>query len=166
MRAAVTGAWSTMAAKRSDARGFLQELYRSDLRGRIPPIEQVNFSHTTHARTLHGMHGQLGLAKMVGCLRGRAYDVILDTRRDSITYGHYTEFWLDPGTFVYVPTDCTHGFQALTDDVSIIYLYSTCYDPKTEWGVRYDDPFFNVAWPFPVGSISERDLNFPPWGTL
>ena len=119
--------------------------------------------------TLRGMHFQRaphGEIKLVRCLRGRIWDVILDLRRASPTFRLWQGFELseDNRHQLYVPEGFAHGFQTLTDDVEVGYMISTHYAADYASGVRHDDPAFGIDWPLPVTAISERDRNWPDYG--
>jgi dTDP-4-dehydrorhamnose 3,5-epimerase len=101
--------------------------------------------------------------KLVRCVRGAIYDVIIDLRPSSTTYKSHlsVELTADNRRSLYIPVMCAHGFQTLTDDVEVFYQMSDVYRPEHDRGVRYDDPAFGIAWPLPVSSISARDAHWP-----
>ena len=101
--------------------------------------------------------------KMVRCVRGKVYDVIVDIRKNSSTFLQWVGIELSPAALnmIYIPEGFAHGFQTLTDDCELIYHHSEFYMPGAEGGIRYNDPFVNIKWPSEVTSISERDLNHP-----
>lgn len=119
--------------------------------------------------TLRGMHFQRaphGEIKLVRCLRGRIWDVLVDLRTASPTFRLWQGFELseDNRHELYVPEGFAHGFQTLTDDVEVGYMISTHYAADYASGVRHDDPAFGIDWPLPVTAISERDRNWPDYG--
>jgi dTDP-4-dehydrorhamnose 3,5-epimerase len=129
------------------------------------PVAQINHSRTGRAGTLRGMHFQqmpYVEAKLVVCIRGAVYDVAVDIRRNSPTrYAHAgVELSAEAGTAMYVPQGFAHGFQALTDDVELIYIHSAPYTKHAESGLRHDDPELGIAWPLPVTGLSARDASF------
>ncbi len=131
------------------------------------PIAQINHTRTELAGTVRGMHFQHPPhheAKLVTCIRGRAWDVVLDLRRDSPTFlrwcGH--EISPDNGTALLIPPGCAHGFQALSDNVELVYCHSSPYIPQAEEGLSPTDPRVGIDWPLPVGRLSVRDTLHPP----
>jgi dTDP-4-dehydrorhamnose 3,5-epimerase len=127
---------------------------------------QMNHSYTAKKGTIRGMHFQLPPhreIKMVRCVRGKVFDVIIDIRKDSATFLQWYGVELSPGAMnmIYIPGGFAHGFQTLDDDTELIYHHSAFYTPGSEGGVRFDDPFINIEWPVEVTSVSERDLRHP-----
>jgi dTDP-4-dehydrorhamnose 3,5-epimerase len=125
---------------------------------------QVNHSVTSGRGSIRGMHFQrppAGEVKLVGCPVGQAFDVTVDLRRDSPTFLKWAAVEIDETRSVYIPEGCAHGFQALTDEVQLIYMHSAFYAPEAEAGVRFDDPALGIEWPLPVASLSDRDRAFP-----
>jgi dTDP-4-dehydrorhamnose 3,5-epimerase len=128
------------------------------------PQHSVSFS--ARKGTLRGMHYQRephSEVKLVRCLQGAIWDVIIDIRHDSPTYRRWDAFELS-GTNrrqLYLPKGFAHGFQTLTDDVEVSYLISETYEPKASSGIRYDDPTFGITWPLPITEISEKDSLWP-----
>lgn len=102
-------------------------------------------------------------AKVVTCLQGAAYDVLLDLRPDSATFGRFISEKLESSrhAMLYVPEGVAHGFQTLEPDTVIAYQISEFFHPELALGVRYNDPRFGIDWPLPVSMISERDRTFP-----
>jgi dTDP-4-dehydrorhamnose 3,5-epimerase len=127
---------------------------------------QINLSVTDRRGTIRGMHYQHpphAEAKLIRCLRGRAFDVLIDLRRDSPTYRrwHALELSEENALAVFVPEGIAHGFQALTDDVHLLYMHTAHWQPGSEGGLRYDDPALAIAWPEPVTLVSQRDRELP-----
>lgn len=130
------------------------------------PVAQINHSRTDTAGTLRGMHYQRpphAEAKLVVCIRGTVHDVAVDVRENSPSrYAHVgVELSAAAGTAVYIPEGFAHGFQALTDDVELVYIHSAAYDREHEAGLRHDDPVLGIAWPLPVTGLSARDAGHP-----
>jgi dTDP-4-dehydrorhamnose 3,5-epimerase len=102
-------------------------------------------------------------SKLVRCSRGTIFDVIIDLRRDSATYGKHfaVELSDDSHRALFVPKGFAHGFQALSDEVMVEYQMGAYYSPNEATGIRYDDPAFAIEWPLPVTTISEQDLSWP-----
>lgn len=123
---------------------------------------QLNHSFTKNKGTIRGMHFQsppYGEIKLVRCISGAIYDVIIDLRKGSPTYLNYfgVELSAENKKMIYIPTGFAHGFQTLTDDCELIYHHSAFYKPNSETGIKYNDPKLNIEWPIPVTSVSERD---------
>ncbi len=128
--------------------------------------KQMNHSFTVKKGTIRGMHYQLPPfeeIKMVRCIAGSVFDVIIDIRKDSPTYLQWFGAELSAANklSLYIPAGFAHGFQTLGDDCELIYMHSAFYTPGSEAGIRYDDPAVQVNWPLPVTEISERDKNLP-----
>ena len=129
-------------------------------------IAQVNLSRTEAVGTIRGLHLQAephSEAKLVRCLSGRVWDVAVDLRLDSLTYGqwHAVELSPDQGNALLIPEGCAHGFQVLEPGSELLYLHSGMWKQEAETGVRWDDPQLAVSWPLPAMHLSDRDLNLP-----
>ena len=112
------------------------------------------------------MHFQLAghaEVKLIRCAAGAIYDVLMDIRPGSSTYGAWfgAELSGDNNTQMYAPAGVAHGFITLTDNVEVTYLNSSVYAPGQEGGLRYDDPAFNIVWPTPVTVIAPKDETWP-----
>jgi dTDP-4-dehydrorhamnose 3,5-epimerase len=154
-------------AVHADARGFFLETFRRDLWGEHGvDVDVVQHNHSRSARgTLRGLHFQTepGQAKIVRCARGRIFDVAVDLRRDSTTYGRWEGQLLDDESHrqLYVPIGFAHGFVVLSEVADVAYLCSSVYDPATEAGIAWNDPTVGVEWPVPDPLVSERDRGAP-----
>jgi dTDP-4-dehydrorhamnose 3,5-epimerase len=152
-----------------DERGFFARTFcvkEFKQQGLTTRFVQHNVSQSARRGTLRGMHFQSaphGEVKVVTCLKGAIWDVIIDLRPKSQTYRQWRGFELTAGNRhqLYVPKGFAHGFQTLCDDVEVGYLISAFYAPAAASGVRYDDPAFAIAWPLPVSAISEKDRAWP-----
>ena len=127
---------------------------------------QANLGFSIKKGTIRGMHFQNEPAleaKLVRCTRGRMFDVALDLRPNSETYGKWyaTELSADNGKLLLVPEMFAHGYQTLEDDTEMHYMTSAFYAPSAATGVRFDDPFFDIKWPMDPTVISEQDRNWP-----
>lgn len=127
---------------------------------------QGNLSYNKKAGTLRGMHFQLPPAeetKLVQCVSGSLYDVIIDLRIESPSYLHHFGVELNEKNkrMIVVPKGFAHGFVTLEDDTEARYLVSEFYTPERESGVRHDDPAFGIEWPRAVAVISDKDANWP-----
>jgi len=151
-----------------DHRGFFVETFRAEaLAGSGVDATFVQDNHSRSRRgTLRGLHFQTapGQAKLVRCARGAIFDVAVDLRRTSATYGRWAGFTLDDESMreVFVPAGFAHGFCVLSEVADVVYKCSSYYDPATEAEIAYDDPDLAIAWPTEVAPIvSERDANAP-----
>lgn len=163
------GLWSIQTEPRGDARGRLTRVFcakdmtliRDDLR-----FVQTNLSRTSRQGTVRGLHFQRGPAldaKLIRCIRGHVFDVAVDLRAGSPTFGqwHALELSEDNERQVFIPEGFAHGFQALTDDVELLYQHTAPYTPACEGGLRFDDPALDITWPLPVSQVSARDALLP-----
>ena len=151
----------------SDERGFFVETFRSDRWAELGiDVEFVQHNHSRSAKdTLRGLHFQTdpGQAKLVRCPRGAIFDVAVDLRRGSPTYGEWEGYVLDDERHhqLYVPVGFAHGFAVLSDTADVAYLLSSTYDPATESGIAWNDPEVGVEWPVAAPLLSERDKAAP-----
>ncbi len=152
-----------------DSRGAFARLFCEDTLGHFfapRRIVQINHSRTTAVGAIRGMHFQFAPhaeMKLVRCLEGKVWDVVVDLRADSETFlqWHAEELSGDNGTMLVIPEGCAHGFQVLEGESELLYLHTAAYQPAAEGAVRYDDPRLNIAWPLPITDLSQRDLNHP-----
>lgn len=167
--AAIDGAFVVELAKFEDERGFFARSFcEEEFAGHgiaMKPV-QMNLSYNHHAGTLRGMHYQAAPAaemKLVRCIHGSIWDVIIDLRPDSPTcHRHFgVELSAANRLALLVPDGCAHGFQALRDGTEVLYCVSAPHSPAHERGIRYDDPLFGIQWPLPVSVISEKDRSWP-----
>jgi dTDP-4-dehydrorhamnose 3,5-epimerase len=102
-------------------------------------------------------------AKLMRCTRGRVFDVLVDLRPGSATFGQWygTELSAANARMLFIPPLCAHGYQTLEDDSEIYYLASAVYAPAASRGLRYDDPTVGIRWPLPVSALSEQDGKWP-----
>ena len=127
---------------------------------------QMNHSSTKKAGTIRGMHYQIppfSEIKLIRCIRGAVYDVIIDLREGSPTFLKWEGIELSEENrrSIYIPEGFAHGFQSLLDDSDLIYHHSAIYASQYERGIRYDDPMIGIQWPREAGKISERDRQHP-----
>ena len=168
----LAGAYVVDTEPVGDARGRFERLFcvadwattRPDLR-----FVQANLSTTTGRGTVRGMHFQrapAAEAKLIRCVRGAVFDVAVDLRAGSPTFlrWHAVELRADDPREVFIPEGFAHGFQALTDDVQLLYFHTAPWTPACEGGLRHDDPRLAIDWPLPVAQLSERDRAHPPIG--
>jgi dTDP-4-dehydrorhamnose 3,5-epimerase len=146
------------------ARTFCQDEFRAH--GLNPCVAQANVSLNHRKGTLRGLHYQQAPnqeAKLVRCLQGAIWDVVVDLRPGSPTYRAWYGAELTAGNraMLYVPEDCAHGFLTLADGAEVAYQMSAPYAAAAAGGVRYDDPAFGIRWPGEVVVINERDRTYP-----
>ena len=162
----IPGAFMVRHDVRTDPRGRFKRQYcerEFAAAGLNTRWVQVNHSVTLGRGTIRGMHFQrppAAEAKLISCPMGRTFDVAVDLRQGSATYLEWVGIEIDGTTSFYIPEGCAHGFQALSDEVHLIYQHSAYYAPEAEGGVRFDDPAFAIEWPLPPGAMSDRDRSF------
>jgi dTDP-4-dehydrorhamnose 3,5-epimerase len=154
-----------------DARGFFVETYRRDtLAAAGADYEFVQDNHSrSRAGVIRGLHFQAGQAKLVRCVRGAIFDVAVDVRVGSPSFGEWVGFKLDDERHhqLLVPDGFAHGFCVLSELADVVYKVSSYYDPATEGGFRFDDPAVGVQWPQDVELlISDRDRSAPTLAEL
>jgi dTDP-4-dehydrorhamnose 3,5-epimerase len=125
-------------------------------------------AHNARAGTIRGLHRQhepYAEAKLIRCTRGAVYDVLVDVRPDSPTYGSWEAFELseERDVMLYAPAGLVHGYQTLHDGTTVAYLHSTPYASTAATGFRYDSAALAIPWPLPVTAISARDLALVPF---
>jgi dTDP-4-dehydrorhamnose 3,5-epimerase len=165
----LSGAWIIEPEPIHDHRGFFARTFCiREFRdhGLEPAFVQHATSLSRTKGTVRGMHFQkdpYGEVKVVTCLKGAIFDVIVDLRQDSPTYRRWmgVELTAENRNRLYIPKGFAHGFQALTDDAEVGYLISAFYEPAAASGVRHDDPAFGIRWPLPVTVISGKDVGWP-----
>lgn len=165
----VTGAFILRPEHRVDERGYFarvhceKELADHKLEGGVC---QINTGFSPRAGTLRGMHYQTGAhaeVKIMRCVRGAAFDVVIDLRPDSPTFKRWfgAELTAESGLMLYAPAGTAHGYLTLSDDTELVYMTNKMYAPDAARGVRFDDPAFGVAWPGAARVISKPDQSWP-----
>lgn len=152
-----------------DDRGFFARSFCSEefaRHGLESTMVQTSISHNSTRGTVRGLHRQLppyAEAKLVRCTRGEIFDVAVDVRADSPTYGQHISVHLnaDNRRALFLPPYVAHGFQSLTDDAEVFYQISGPYMPEAQQGFRWDDPVFAISWPLAATVLSERDATCP-----
>jgi len=166
-RLEIPGAYRIELDRKGDARGFFARLFCEEefaAHGLATHMTQMNTSYSAAKGTLRGLHFQRAPkaeAKVVKCLRGAIFDVLVDLRQGP-TFGqhHAVELTDDNRSMLYIPEGCAHGFQTLTEDAELLYLHSENYAPDLEGGVHYAS--LGIDWPLPPTNLSPRDAAFPP----
>jgi dTDP-4-dehydrorhamnose 3,5-epimerase len=162
------GVWIIDIEPHTDSRGlFARTFCAEEFRARgLPNIFcQASTSWNAVRGTLRGMHYQKAPsqeAKLVRCTRGELYDVVLDLRIESPTFGRSVGFELseDSRRSIMIPHGCAHGFVTLTDATEVLYMMSEPHAPHLACGVRWNDPHFSISWPLAPVAISERDASY------
>ena len=153
-----------------DARGFFARIWDEQQfaeHGLETRIAQCNVSYNKHKGTLRGMHLQrppYEEVKLIRCVQGSLFDVIIDIRPESSSYKRWTGVELSAHNrrMLYVPRGFAHGFQTLVDDTETFYMVSEFYVPAAEEGLRWNDPVFEIHWPLGEPSeISDKDRSWP-----
>ena len=152
-----------------DERGWFARTFcknEFDAIGHTAEWVQLNHSFTVETGTIRGMHYQLSPfseIKLVRCISGAVYDVVIDLRRESATFLQWfgTELSAVNKKMIYIPAGFAHGFQTIADNSELIYHHSQYYSPGVEAAIRYNEPKLNINWPLAVTHISERDAQHP-----
>lgn len=165
----VKGAWLLDLELHQDARGSFARTYccnEFSKHGLAFAVVQANVASTCREGTVRGLHYQVAPAeevKLIRCIRGAIFDVVVDLRPGSPTHLQHlaVELTAENHRELLVPAGCAHGYQTLMVDTEVTYLVSQFYTPACERGVRYDDPALGIRWPLPVKEISSKDLSWP-----
>jgi dTDP-4-dehydrorhamnose 3,5-epimerase len=166
---AIAGVWIIDVDPSEDERGFFARTWCArELaeRGLETRVAQCAVSYNRRAGTLRGIHLQAAPheeVKFVRCTAGAVFDVVVDLRPHSATFGVWTGIDLsgENRRTLYIPAGCGHGFLTLRDDSEVFYQISAEYAPESARGVRWDDPAIGIEWPAPVRVISARDRSYP-----
>lgn len=153
-----------------DSRGFLSRLFCADelaAAGWSKPVAQINHTSTARRGIVRGMHYQRPPAaemKLVTCLRGEVWDVAVDVRAGSSTFlrWHAVHLSAENNRALLIPEGFAHGFQALTDDVELLYCHSAAYDAASDAGLNPRDQRLEIKWPLPITELSGRDAQHAP----
>src|SRR6266581_301241 len=155
-----------------DERGFFARTWCQKefaTHGLNTKLVQCSLSFNARKGTLRGMHYQVAPyaeAKLVRCTRGAIYDVIIDLRRESVTYKQHVSEVLSSRNYkaLFIPEGFAHGFQTLENNCEVFYQMSAFYSPEDQRGLRYNDPAFRISWPIEATVISDRDRNYEDFG--
>jgi dTDP-4-dehydrorhamnose 3,5-epimerase len=153
----------------ADERGFYKRLWGKDeleKSGLDSELNNVGLSFNKKCGTVRGMHYQaepFAETKLVQCMKGKIFDVVLDLRKDSETFGEWIgeELSAENNRAFYIPKGLAHGFQTLADNSEVLYAISTKYDLNSSRGVRWNDEKFRITFPLEISIINERDANYP-----
>lgn len=166
----IDGAFRFDLLKRGDKRGTFTRVFCADTLAEQANLQSslkhINCSVTAQKGSIRGLRYQVAPAlevKVVTCLRGRVFDVMVDLRKGSKTFMKVqaNEISADAPASILVPQGVAHGFQTLEDNTEILYMTTQSYSPDCERSVRYSDPLFNIKWPLDVTDVSERDVVIP-----
>ncbi len=165
----LAGSYTIDLSPFTDSRGWFARTYCKNEFAQIGHTKewvQINHSFTAAAGTIRGMHYQVppfAEIKLLRCIAGAVYDVIVDLRKGSPSFLQWygTELSSKNKKMLYVPVGFAHGFQALSTDSELIYHHSELYTPGAEAGLRYNDPALGIQWPLPPTELSERDKQHP-----
>jgi len=171
LKTALKGAYIIELEAAEDERGYFSRTFcRREFaeQGLNYEVAQCSISYNARRGTLRGMHYQVEPhreAKLVHCVGGSLYDVIVDLRPESDTYCRWIGVELSPlkRRLLYVPEGFAHGFQTLEDNTTVYYQISEFYAPQSARGVRWDDPAFGIKWPLSNPIISEKDRLLPDY---
>src|SRR5688500_12593872 len=167
----VEGAFVVDLEERRDDRGFFARVWCQQefaARGLNARFVQCNSSFSRERGTLRGLHYQIdpyGEAKLIGCTRGRIFDVLVDLRPASPAYlqSFAAELNEQNRSMVYVPEGCAHGYLTLADDSEVVYPVTGFYRPEAERGMRWNDPAAAIAWPEAPRHVSPKDRAWPDY---
>lgn len=170
-RTPIEGCYLIDPEPRGDHRGFFARFFDADAfraQGIADSYVQFNNSLSTEAATLRGLHYQRspsGEEKLVRCIAGSVYDVVLDLRRGSPTHGQWTaaELSAENRRLIHVPKGCAHGFLTLEPNTELIYFASAPYAAADEQVVRWNDPALSIAWPQEPAVMSDKDRFAPDY---
>ncbi len=165
----LAGAYLVTPEPRQDSRGWFMRTFDKAAFTQIGHTDdwtQMNHSLTRQTGAVRGMHFQHPPAaeiKLVRCVAGAVFDVIVDVRAGSPTFLHWfgADLTADNRQMLYIPKGFAHGFQTLTTDCQLVYCHTADYAPGHEGAVRYNDPRIGIQWPLPVTDLSARDAAHP-----
>lgn len=168
IESSLADAWIVEHNPARDERGAFTELWEREAfgqRGLFTTIDQTSSASNKAAGTLRGMHFQAApfeQAKLVSCIAGAIYDVIIDLRPDSPGFRHWfgLELRADATRALYVPAGFAHGYLTLHDHTAVHYLIAGKYSPEHARGVRWNDPAFGIRWPASPAVIAPRDAQY------
>jgi dTDP-4-dehydrorhamnose 3,5-epimerase len=164
-RTSLAGSFVIDLEPKADERGWFTRYFCKDEFEKIGHTRewvQMNHSVTYKKGSIRGMHYQVHPhreIKMVRCIAGSVFDIIIDIRNDSDSFLKWfgIELSAENKKMLYIPEGFAHGFQCLTDNCELLYHHSEFYQPGAEVGISYDDPLINIEWPLPVTVLSPRD---------
>ncbi|HZP70792.1 MAG TPA: dTDP-4-dehydrorhamnose 3,5-epimerase family protein [Pseudolabrys sp.] len=167
--AEIPGVRRVHAAQQADLRGrFVKTLHEEVFSAHgIPTRYAEQYYSVSKNNVLRGLHFQTpphDHHKLVTCIEGRVFDVVVDLRKDSPAYGQHQSFELDGGDGVFVPSGCAHGFYVRSDSATLLYNVTTVYAASHDAGIRWDS--VGIPWPCERPIVSERDTRLPPFASF
>jgi dTDP-4-dehydrorhamnose 3,5-epimerase len=168
------GLFKILLEPRSDSRGFFARRFSAEgfaARGLETHFPERSFAHNAKRGTIRGLHFQehpFAESKIIRCTKGAAFDVMVDIRIDSPTFGkwHVEEITEGDHVLLYVPKGFAHGYQSLTDETELDYEISEAFNPQAVAGIRWNDPALAIPWPLEIAILSARDLLLPDLATV
>lgn len=165
----IKGVYVITPEPREDSRGYFARIFaREELKekGVLFSIVHINRSLSKDKGVIRGIHYQRypkAEDKIIQCVQGKIFDVVIDIRKNSKTYGQWVSEILTPDNrkMLLVPKSCAHGFQTLEKNSLVEYFVTQYYSPSYEKGIRYNDPFFDINWPIKKAIVSEKDGSWP-----
>ncbi len=165
----IKGVYIIEPEPREDSRGYFARIFAKEElkeKGVSFSIVHINRSLSKDKGVIRGIHYQRNPKsedKIVQCLSGKIFDVVVDIRRNSKTYGQWVGEFLDPESkkMLLVPKGCAHGFQTIEENSLVEYFVTQYYSPSHEQGIRYNDLFFKIKWPIKKAIVSEKDASWP-----
>jgi dTDP-4-dehydrorhamnose 3,5-epimerase len=170
----IEGCFEVSLSPRQDERGaFVRQFCEKELReqGISFQVQQSNFSATRSAGTIRGLHYQtppMAESKLLRVLRGKVFDVCVDLRKNSKTFGqwHGVELSDDHQKMFFIPKGCAHGFQTLAENCEMVYFHDAAYSPDHDRVLNFADPSVAIRWPKPIGLVSDKDRSAPMLDSL
>ncbi len=165
------GAYIIEIEKIEDERGFFARIFDKEEFSKYDlntDMVQFSISQNLKKGTIRGMHYQTKPyeeSKLVRCLKGKIFDIIIDLRPNSKTYKKWFSLELSANNYkmLYIPKGFAHGFQTLEDNSEVFYQISQFYHPEYSKGIKWNDKEFGIKWPLKNSSISEKDLSYAPF---
>lgn len=165
----ITGVYTIQLRPFIDERGSFSRIFcKDDLQniGHSEDIVQVNHSINKEKGTIRGMHFQYppdAEIKIIRCIRGKVFDVVIDLRENSPTFLKWfgAELACEEFNMMYIPKGCAHGFQTLEENCELLYFHTSFYKPASEGAIRFDDPLVSIQWPLQAVNMSQKDKSYP-----
>jgi len=163
----IDGSFGLVSKSVADVRGALTRLWENSLIPTGFSIKQASIVTNPVSLTLRGLHYQkfpYSETKIIQCISGKAFDVILDLRKESNTYGQHTSLEIGPNSEYHglvVPSGCAHGYITLEVNSTLIYFMDNIYSNENSFGILWNDPSLEIEWPFKPVVISKQDLEWP-----
>lgn len=163
----IAGAFGIIEPVTSDFRGSFMRTWDANTQPGVFHVNQSSLTHNPKAGTLRGMHYQVEPYmenKVVVCVSGKVFDVILDLREDSITFGMNSSFEIGPNSAylgLFVPAGCAHGYLTIENNSTVLYFMDKSYSEEHSSGVLWNDPKYSIDWPSTPVLMTERDENWP-----